>query len=182
MLMKRFLPPKKVLDSLLLMQIVTKGPAHGYALANDIEERVGWVPSQTAIYNSLKAMESEGIVTSEERIESGRVQKIYSATKKGKELFKETHQNMKRMIMKNFRRFFSLMEMIGDIESSEESKVSQKRIHSTLEEIKRIPFLTLTLLKEAPEETVEVVEEYLNTLMKIAEKKKIKLPEENFEE
>ena len=47
---KSLIPAHKVLDSLLLMQIVHKGPSHGYALGADIEEKFGWKPSQTAIY------------------------------------------------------------------------------------------------------------------------------------
>ncbi|NPE07945.1 MAG: PadR family transcriptional regulator [Asgard group archaeon] len=58
--------PTKILDSLILMQILREGPLHGYALSNCIEEKFGWKPSQTAIYNSLKSMENENLVTSEE--------------------------------------------------------------------------------------------------------------------
>ncbi len=178
MVVNPILPPTKILDSLILMEIVRKGPSHGYALANEIEEQFGWTPSQTAIYNSLKSMESSGWVSSEERIESGRVQKIYSITKEGEEHFEETHQIMKKQMMKNFRRFFSFMQMVGDIESSEESKAFQNRIHNALEKMKNISYLTLALLKEAPKETETAIEEYLTTLIKIAEKNSIELPDE----
>ncbi|TFG09670.1 PadR family transcriptional regulator, partial [Candidatus Heimdallarchaeota archaeon] len=87
--MQPLLPPTKVLDSLLLMQIVHEGSSHGYAIGVAIEDRFGWKPSHTAIYNSLKSLEEEGLVTSKEKIENGRVQKIYSATKEGKDSFEE---------------------------------------------------------------------------------------------
>ncbi len=177
MLVNPFIPPTKILDSLLLMQIELKGPSHGYALAAAIEEKFGWKPSQTAIYNSLKSMESDGMVTFEERIESGRVQKIYSITKKGKKLFEETQQHMKKHMMKGFTRFFSFMKMFSDIESSEESAAFQQRIHESLENMKSLSFLALILLREAPKEAEKIIEEFLISLKKLAEEKKIVLPD-----
>jgi DNA-binding PadR family transcriptional regulator len=176
--MNPMIPPPKILDSVVLMLITHKGPSHGYALATAIEERFGWKPSQTAIYNSLKSLESDGMVTSEERIESGRVQKIYSCTRKGKKQFEETHQHMKKIMMRNFTRFFSFIQMVGDIESSEESEAFQKRMHNSIENMRNISFLAMFLLREASKETEKVIEEFLASLMKIAEEKEIKIPEE----
>lgn len=175
--MQPIIPPTKVLDSLLLMQIVHEGSSHGYAIGVEIEEKFGWKPSQTAIYNSLKSLEEEGLVTSKENIESGRVQKIYSATKKGVASFDETNKKMKEHMKKNFKRFFSVMQMLGDIGSSSESEEMQQLIHDTLENTRRSSDLIITLLKEAPEETGKLVEEHLNSLKKIAEKFNIKIPE-----
>ena len=180
--MKSLIPAHKVLDSLLLMQIVHDGPSHGYALGVAIEEKFGWKPSQTAIYNSLRSLEAEGFVTFEEKIESGRAQKIYKVTRKGKDAFEETHQNMKKNMMKNFRRTISLMQMIENIESSDESKAYQLRIHNALENMKLAGDLTLVLLREVPEETVKVMAEYLSALKKIAEKYEIEIPDDDEEE
>ena len=176
--MNPIIPPTKILDSLLLMQIARKGPSHGYALATCIEEKFEWKPSQTAIYNALKSMESNGLVTSEEKIESGRVQKIYSITKKGKKQSKEIHQQMKKHMMKSFTIFLSFMKMVGDIESSEESKAFQQRMHDSLENMRNISFIALLLLREVPKETEKAIEEFLLSLKEIAEKNKIDLPEE----
>ncbi|OLS31230.1 MAG: hypothetical protein HeimAB125_16710 [Candidatus Heimdallarchaeota archaeon AB_125] len=178
LLVNPIIPPTKILDSLLLMQIALKGPSHGYALATCIEEKFEWKPSQTAIYNALKSMESDGLVTSEERIESGRVQKIYSITKNGKKQSEETHQHMKMHMMKSFTRFFSFMQMVGNIESSDESKAFQQRMHDSLENMRNISFIALLLLKEVPKETEKVIEEFLLSLKEIAEKNKIDLPKE----
>ncbi|NHJ31863.1 MAG: PadR family transcriptional regulator [Asgard group archaeon] len=170
--------PTKILDSLILMQIVVEGPLHGYALSLLIEEKFGWKPSQTAIYNSLKSMESENLVTFEERIEKGRVQKIYSITKQGRKAFEETHQQLRKQMMKNFSQFFSYVQMLGDIENREESKVFQKRIQTILENMKNISRITLFLLREAPEETQEIIENTLSSLKEIATKYEVQLQEE----
>jgi DNA-binding PadR family transcriptional regulator len=170
--------PTKILDSLILMQIVKEGPLHGYALASLIEEKFCWKPSQTAVYNSLKSMESENMVTAEERIEKGRAQKIYSITEQGRQVFEETQRKMKEHMMKNFSQFFSFVQMIGDIENLEESEAFQKRVQSTLENMKEISRITLLLLREAPAETQTIVEETLTSLKKTALKFNIQLQEE----
>jgi DNA-binding PadR family transcriptional regulator len=162
------------------MQIVREGPLHGYALSLLIEEKFGWKPSQTAIYNSLKSMENENLVTSEERIEKGRVQKIYSITKEGRKSFEETHQKLRKQMMKNFSQFFSYVQMLGDIEDREESKAFQKRIQATLENMKDISRMTLLLLREAPEETQKIIENTLISLKELASRYEIQLDvEEN---
>ena len=178
--MNPIIPPTKILDSLLLMHISHKGPSHGYALAIALEERFGWKPSQTAIYNSLKAMESEGLVSSDERIESGRVQKIYSITRKGKKQVEETHQLMKRHMMKDFKRFFSFMQLVGELEISEESKEFQERMHDFLDNMRDISFLALYLMRRAPDETEKAIERFTQSLNKIAESKNIEIPEDFF--
>jgi DNA-binding PadR family transcriptional regulator len=170
--------PTKILDSLILMQIVREGPLHGYALSSLIEEKFGWKPSQTAIYNSLKSMESENLVTSEEKIEKGRVQKIYSITKEGRKAFEETHQQLRKQMMRNFSQFFSYVQMLGDIENREESKAFQKRIQTILENMKDISRMTLFLLREAPEETQKIVENTLTSLKELAKKYNVQLSEE----
>jgi len=170
--------PTKILDSLILMQIVRDGPLHGYALASLIEEKFGWKPSQTAVYNSLKSMESENKVTSEERIEKGRAQKIYSITEQGRQVFEATQRRMKEHMMKNFSQFFSFVQMVGDIENLEESEAFQKRVQSILENMREISRITLLLLKEAPEETQTIIEDTLASLNKIAAKFDIQSQEE----
>ena len=70
------------------------------------------------------------------------------------------------------------MQMIENIESSDESKAYQLRIHNALENMKLAGDLTLILLREVPDETVKVMEEYLNSLKKIAEKHKVEIPED----
>ena len=96
---------------------------HGYALTSSIEEKYGWKPSQTAVYNSLRSLESEKMVSIEERIEKGRAQKVYSITKRGRQSFEETRKEMKNHIMKKFTQFLSFAQMMGDTENLEESEI-----------------------------------------------------------
>ena len=176
--MKPIFSPTKMLDSLILMQIVKEGPLHGYALAASIEKHFGWKPSQTAIYNSLKSMENEDKIKVEERIESGRVQKIYSITKKGRETAYEMRKHMREHMMKNMSQFFSFIQKVGEFENLEESELFQKRAHEILVNLRKIPQMTMMLLREAPKETQEIIKKTIEDLWKLAKKNGIQLPEE----
>jgi DNA-binding PadR family transcriptional regulator len=57
------------LKSALLSVIASLGEAHGYAIMQELQRRVGsqWRPSPGAIYPALVALEEAGAVTSEER-------------------------------------------------------------------------------------------------------------------
>jgi len=171
--------PTKILNSLILISIVSKGPLHGYALTTFIEERMGWKPSQTAVYNSLKSMEQENLVTSEEKIENGRVQKIYSITPKGQQVFDETHKQMKENMMKSFSKFLSFAQMVSEIEDSDESEIMHQSIQSIRENMIGISQLIVSLLREAPKEVLGVLEDTQTSLRKIAEKCNIKIEEED---
>ena len=175
--MKPIFSPTKMLDSLILMQIAIEGPMHGYALAALIEEDFGWKPSQTAVYNSLKSMESEELVKSEEKIESGRAQRVYSITKKGREIFKENRKRMRDHMMKNMTQFYSFMQKVGEVVTLEESELLQKRIHTIMGNLRKISHLTLMLQREAPKETQEIIEKTLLSLEKIAKKFDIECPD-----
>ncbi|MBN1330570.1 MAG: PadR family transcriptional regulator [Candidatus Heimdallarchaeota archaeon] len=160
--------PTKVLDSLILMQIVSEGPLHGYAITALLEERFDWKPSQTAVYNSLKSMESENLVRAEEKIEKGRVQKIYSITDYGKEFFNETQQKIRKHMSENFSQFFSLVQMVGEITNSEESAVMQASIQAIIENMRKTSRIILLLVRVAPKETQKILEDTLLSLSKLA--------------
>ncbi|MCK5184414.1 MAG: hypothetical protein KAQ95_08920, partial [Candidatus Heimdallarchaeota archaeon] len=115
----------------------------------------------------------------EERIEKGRVQKIYSITKQGRKSFEETHRMMRKQMMKNFSQFFSYVQMLGDIENREESEAFQKRVQTILENMKDISRLTLLMLREAPKETEKIIENTLTSLEEIASKYDIQLEEKS---
>lgn len=170
-------PPKKVLDSLILMQIVSEGPLHGYALTALIDEKMGWKPSQTAVYNSLKSMEQDKLVTSEEKIENGRLQKIYSITTKGQQIFDETHKKMRENMTKNFSQFISFAQMVSEIEDSEKSEAIHNSIQAIRESMYGVPQLITSLLRESPEEVQKVIDDLVLSLKKIAEKHNIEIEE-----
>ena len=173
--------PTKVLDSIILMQLEIEGPLHGYALAAAFEEKFGWKPSQTAIYSSLKSIEQEDLVKVEEKIESGRVQKIYAITKKGKSSLEAIHQMMKENMMKNFGQVFTVMQMLIDSESFEETKAYQETIRAVFKDFQSLPRLTLMVLKEDPKKTQQILEKTLKSLKKLATEAGIEFQENNEE-
>lgn len=168
-------PPTKILDSIILMHLVKEGPQHGYALTSSIEENIGWKPSQTAVYNSLKSMENENIVSVEERIESGRVQKIYSITNEGKKQIEKIKERMKKQMRNNLSRIFAIAQIVGDIENIEESKALQTSIQNSFENMKEIAEITFLLLPEEPKETQKILENTIVSLKSIAKKHEIEL-------
>jgi len=168
--------PTKVLDSLILMQIVLKGQLHGYALASLIEEKFGWKPSQTAIYNSLKAMEKAKLIASEERIEKGRVQILYSITEQGRQVFEERRQLFKKHIQSNFSRFISFVQMINELENLEDSQTLQLKLQSLMVNLEQASRLTFLLVHKAPTETAAIINKTLKSLEKLAKKHQITIP------
>ncbi len=168
----------KILDSLVLMQIVLEGSMHGYALTSSIEEKFGWKPSQTAVYNTLRSLENENMVSVEERIEKGRAQKVYSITERGRQSFEETRKEMKKHVMKNFSQFLSFAQLVSEIENLEESEIFQKRIYDISENLRSIYLLIFLLTKEAPVEAQIFIEDTLTSLKNLAEKLDIKFQEE----
>ncbi|NHJ46842.1 MAG: hypothetical protein FK733_03550 [Asgard group archaeon] len=170
--------PTKMIDSLILMQLVKEGPLHGYALTACMEDKFDWKPSQTAVYNSLKDMENRNLVTAEERIEKGRVQKIYSITKQGQEFINEAHKTMKEQMRRNFSQIVSISQMVSDIENSEESEALQLKIDSIMNNVAKISFMLLPLIKEAPNETESIIKNTYASLKKIATKYNVQLNEE----
>ena len=170
--------PTKMLDQIILIILVRRGPIHGYAISAIMEEKSGWKPSQTAIYNSLKSMENENLIVAEERIEKGRAQKIYSLTDKGQKHYEQTHQIMRKQMMKNFTQFFSLAQMISEIDNEEESETLQDSIQSIIDNMQESVQLLPLVIREAPKETKAVIENTIQSLRKIAVKYNIELEEQ----
>jgi len=169
--------PTKMLDHLILVILVRRGPIHGYAITAIMEEKSGWKPSQTAVYNALKSMESETLVTVEERIEKGRAQKIYAVTKKGQKYYEETTQIMRKQMTKNLSQFFSLAQMVGEMSNEEESETYRDSIQSIITNMQILVQLLPLIIREAPKETKAVIESTLQSLRKIAAEHNIELEE-----
>jgi DNA-binding PadR family transcriptional regulator len=72
------------LKSALLSVIATLGEGHGYAIMQELQRRVGgqWRASPGAIYPALVALESAGVVRSEER----EGMRVYQLTPEGEEM------------------------------------------------------------------------------------------------
>jgi len=72
---------------LLLLRVISHGPAHGYATIAALRETSGGVfdlPEGT-VYPSLHRLERSGLLTSDWDSSSGRRRRVYAITARGKE-------------------------------------------------------------------------------------------------
>ena len=72
---------------LLLLAVLEKGPAHGYALIESLRTRSGGtfdLPEGT-VYPALHRLESDGLLRSDWSQDSGRRRRVYQLTPKGAE-------------------------------------------------------------------------------------------------
>ena len=72
---------------LLLLAVLEKGPAHGYALIESLRARSGGtfdLPEGT-VYPALHRLEKDGLISSTWSEESGRRRRVYQLTPKGVE-------------------------------------------------------------------------------------------------
>ena len=178
--MRNLFSPTQIIQSIILSRIVKLGPLHGYALASAIEEKFSWKPSQTTIYNTLKSLESQNAVTVEERVESGRAQKIYSITKEGRTLLSRMKKNLVSSMGNRLSQFLTIMQDFTDMDNFEKSKESQKCQEFFEEEMDLIPLLIFKLLYVAPEETQKILAYTYTSLKNLANKYNVTIePPEN---
>lgn len=74
---------------LLILRVLTWGPAHGYAIARWIEQLTGQVLTvgEGSLYPALHRLEERGAITAEWRLtENNRRAKFYKLTRKGRTL------------------------------------------------------------------------------------------------
>ena len=79
---------------LLLLAILTEGPAHGYAVIETLRQRSGGtfdLPEGT-IYPALHRLEKQSLLSSDWTEESGRRKRIYKLTPKGKQALSQRQQ------------------------------------------------------------------------------------------
>ena len=72
---------------LLLLAVLAKGPAHGYALIESLRTRSGGtfdLPEGT-VYPALHRLEKDGLLRSHWSEDSGRRRRVYQLTPKGEE-------------------------------------------------------------------------------------------------
>lgn len=139
-----FFSPSKLLKGLLLLQLEIDGPLHGYGLSSALENRYKWKPSQTAIYTTLKALEDKGAVSVDERIESGRVQKVYGLTAKGRKLLaKKKDHILAQMLQKFVHTAIFMQKFCKDDELIEMDKKTQsfKKVIPYLSQISNLAIL-----------------------------------------
>lgn len=79
---------------LLLLAILSEGPAHGYAVIETLRQRSGGtfdLPEGT-IYPALHRLEKQCLLSSDWTEESGRRKRIYRLTPKGKQALTKRQQ------------------------------------------------------------------------------------------
>lgn len=84
----------------LLLRILRSGPVHGYVLKKAIEELSDELltPSEGAIYSALNDFRSAGLIDVEERVVSGRTQKVYNITEAGRTAFRQAALNYGKLL------------------------------------------------------------------------------------
>jgi transcriptional regulator len=91
--------PQGTLD-LLILKIVALGPAHGYSIAQRLQQvsrDVVQVP-QGSLYPALHRLENRGLLAADwSETESGREAKFYRLTKKGRAALEEQTASWRRL-------------------------------------------------------------------------------------
>uniref|UniRef100_A0A7C2BKY6 PadR family transcriptional regulator n=1 Tax=Thermosphaera aggregans TaxID=54254 RepID=A0A7C2BKY6_9CREN len=70
---------------LKILEMLSTGDKHGYALAKEIFNTIGLKPNTSLLYPLLRILEKEGLISSREETQGSRVKKVYSITDKGLE-------------------------------------------------------------------------------------------------
>ncbi len=83
-----------------ILHHASRAPVYGSWMLEELE-RHGYALSYGTLYPALHRMEEEGLLSREDRVESGRVRKYYVATEKGaqeldrvKDLIRELHRGV----------------------------------------------------------------------------------------
>ena len=103
--------PQGTLD-LMILQVATLGPIHGYALAQRMRRISGGVVQvpQGSLYPALHRLENRRLLAADWReTETGRNAKFYRITNKGRVQLKAQTQNWARL-SKAMRLFFAIAE------------------------------------------------------------------------
>ncbi|MPZ99865.1 MAG: PadR family transcriptional regulator [Dehalococcoidia bacterium] len=80
---------------MLLLAIVGWGPAHGYAIIEQLRQRSGAVfdLSEGTVYPALHRLEGTGLLASEWTAGAGRRRRVYSLTARGREALRQREQD-----------------------------------------------------------------------------------------
>jgi transcriptional regulator len=70
----------------LILQVLSQGPSHGYQIAQEIKQRTDGLLDfrEGTLYPALHAHENRGWVRSSERVENGRTRRYYRLTPGGR--------------------------------------------------------------------------------------------------
>lgn len=79
---------------LLILSIAGRGPAHGYAIIEDIRRRSGGALDlqEGTVYPVLHRLERSGLLRSRWRVEEGRRRRLYELTASGRRALAEARE------------------------------------------------------------------------------------------
>jgi DNA-binding PadR family transcriptional regulator len=157
----------------IILSILNQGEAeiHGYELKKRIEAEFGdtreFFENDSSIYPVLTDLKRKGLLDFRERIVSGRTQKLYFITDKGRELLPD----MERQYMffnTKIRSFFSSMSEHGlkltfQVNTSElEGQIDNKLLNLTLFDLRQA--ITELPTKDAKLKAIQIIYEKIDLL------------------
>ena len=83
----------------LILQNLSRGPNHGYRIAQDIKQKSKGVLEfkEGTLYPALHGLEGKGFISSETRPENGRTRCYYALTEKGRKALAEDRKEWQRV-------------------------------------------------------------------------------------
>jgi PadR family transcriptional regulator, regulatory protein PadR len=78
----------------LILKNLSRGPSHGYRIAQDIKQKSKGVLDfkEGTLYPALHGLENKGLIESYTAEENGRTRCYYQLTKKGKQVLSRQHK------------------------------------------------------------------------------------------
>jgi DNA-binding PadR family transcriptional regulator len=80
---------RKGLLKFFILKMLNRESMHGYAMMARIEEISGWKPSSGSMYPALVNLKTSGLIS----IRVVELKKVYSITKKGKDMIRQVDEN-----------------------------------------------------------------------------------------
>src|SRR3984885_1127339 len=83
----------------LILQNLSRGPNHGYRIAQEIKQKSKGVLDykEGTLYPALHGLEGKGYIASQTRVENGRIRCYYELTEKGKKALAQDRQEWRRV-------------------------------------------------------------------------------------
>lgn len=88
---------KNLLD-IQLLRMVQVQPLWGYIIKKKVESNFQIKLRHGALYPMLNSLERKGFLTSQKEIQSGRIRKVYTITKDGKEYLQSYYEILKEQL------------------------------------------------------------------------------------
>jgi transcriptional regulator len=80
---------------MLLLAVLASGPAHGYAIIEELRRRSGGTfdLAEGTVYPALHRLEREGLLASDWSAETGRRRRVYALTERGRKSYRALQQD-----------------------------------------------------------------------------------------